>query len=169
MEDMNVTQLIDSLNDNDEFVTMQSLAMLVEMGDDVVDDLMDGLSNSDKNIRKNCAKALGEISNPKSIDALIKALSDGNKWVRRESSSALSKMGSDAVEPLIQCLDDVDWRVKGAAAWALGSIKDERAIEPLFKLLNEDNKGFVKQGALSSLKLIDTPESNELLLKYQEQ
>ena len=164
-----MTQLINSLNDTDEFSTIQSLSMLVEIGDDAVDELINGLSNSDKNIRKNCAKALGEISNPKSIDALIKSLSDDNKWVRRESSSALSRMGSEAVEPLIQCLDDVDWRVKGAAAWALGNLKDERAIEPLFRLLNEDNNGFVKQGALSSLKSINTPKSNELLLKYQEQ
>lgn len=169
MEDMNVAQLIDSLKDTDEFVTMQSLTMLVEIGDDALDELIGGLSNSDKNIRKNCAKALGEISNPKSIDALINALSDGNKWVRRESSSALSKMGSEAVEPLIQCLDDVDWRVKGAAAWALGSLKDERAVEPLFELLLGDNNGFVKKGALYSLKSINTPKSNELLSNYQEQ
>ena len=164
---MDVTQLIDSLKDTDEFLTMQALSMLVEMGDDALDELIDGLSNSDKNVRKNCAKALGEISNPKSIDALIKALSDSNKWVRRESSSALSKMGSEAVEPLIQCLDDADWRVKGAAAWALGNLKDNRAVTPLCKLLDQDNNGFVKQGALSSLKLIDTPESNKALLKYQ--
>lgn len=164
-----MAQLIDSLKDTDEFVTMQSLTMLVEIGDDALDELIGGLSNSDKNIRKNCAKALGEISNPKSIDALINALSDGNKWVRRESSSALSKMGSEAVEPLIQCLDDDDWRVKGAAAWALGSFKDERAVEPLFELLISNNNGFVKKGALSSLKSINTSKSNELLSNYQEQ
>ncbi len=167
--DMNVTQLIDSLKEEDDFITMQSLSMLVEMGDVAVDDLIEGLSNADKNIKKYCVKALGEIMNPNSIEPLIKSLSDDNKWVRREASSALSKMGVDAVEPLIKCLNDIDWRVKGAAAWALGNLKDDRAVDPLFKLLTENNNGFVKQGALSSLKVIGTPKANEALIKYQEQ
>ena len=44
--------------------------------------------------------------------------------------------------------------------------------EQYFKGMEEGyqmgRNGFVKKGALSSLKLIDTPESNEILLKYQE-
>ena len=55
-------------------------------------------------------------------------------------------MGEPAVEPLIETLDDDDWKVRGAAAWALGNLDDERAIPALEKLLDDEN-GFVKQGA----------------------
>ena len=72
-----------------------------------------------------------------------------NKLVRREASTTLSRIQS-AVDPLIDLLDDEDWKVRGAAAWCLGNLKDERAIEPLTKLL-DDESGFVKSGAKSAI------------------
>ncbi len=115
---------------------------------------MSALSHRKKNIRLNAAKIfLGAISNPKSIDALILTLRDNNKLVRREASTALSRMGQIAVDPLIEILDDEDWRVRGAAAWALGNLKDDAAIEPLEALL-EDESGYVRAGALNAINSI---------------
>ena len=114
---------------------------------------MSALSHRKKNIRLKAAKILGAISNPKSIDALILTLRDNNKLVRREASTALSRMGQIAVDPLIEILDDEDWRVRGAAAWALGNLKDDAAIEPLEALL-EDESGYVRAGALNAINSI---------------
>jgi bilin biosynthesis protein len=50
-------------------------------------------------------------------------------------------------------LDDEDWRVRGAAAWALGNLKDDAAIEPLEALL-EDESGYVRAGALNAINSI---------------
>ena len=50
----------------------------------------------------------------------------------------------------IETLDDEDWRVRGAAAWALGNLGDKKAIPALEKLL-DDESGFVRQGAQSAL------------------
>jgi PBS lyase HEAT-like repeat. len=43
-------------------------------------------------------------------------------------------MGEPAVDPLIETLEDEDWRVRGAAAWSLGNLGDEKAIPALEKL-----------------------------------
>ena len=146
-----VEELIEDLNDQDEFVVEAAAGELEMMGEESVDALMSALSHRKKNIRLNAAKILGAISNPKSIDALILTLRDNNKLVRREASTALSRMGQIAVDPLIEILDDEDWRVRGA--WALGNLKDDAAIEPLEALL-EDESGYVRAGALNAINSI---------------
>ena len=62
-------------------------------------------------------------------------------------------MGEPAVDPLIETLEDEDWRVRGAAAWALGNLGDEKAIPALENLL-DDESGFVKAGAQSAIATI---------------
>ena len=146
-----VEELIEDLNDQDEFVVEAAAGELEMMGKESVDALMSALSH--RKIRLKAAKILGAISNPKSIDALILTLRDNNKLVRREASTALSRMGQIAVDPLIEILDDEDWRVRGAAAWALGNLKDDAAIEPLEALL-EDESGYVRAGALNAINSI---------------
>ena len=54
---------------------------------------------------------------------------------------------------LIETLNGEDWKVRGAAAWALGNLGDEKAIPELEKLL-DDESGFVKQGAQSAINSI---------------
>ena len=148
-----VEELIEDLNNQDEFVVEEAVGELELMGDESVDALMSALSHRKKNIRLNAAKILGIISNPKSIDVLILTLRDNNKLVRREVSTALSRMGPLAVNPLIDILDDDDWRVRGAAAWALGNLKDDAAIKPLEGLL-EDESGYVRAGAINAINSI---------------
>ncbi len=74
--------------------------------------------------------------------------------VRREASTSLSRMGEPAVDPLIEILNDEDWKIRGAAAWALGNLGDEKAIPALEKLL-DDESSFVKQGAQSAINSIN--------------
>ena len=81
---------------------------------------------------------------------MVETLKDNNKLVRREASTALSRMGEPAVDPLIETLADEDWNIRGAAAWALGNIGDEKAIPELENLL-DDESGFVKQVAQSAI------------------
>ena len=152
-----VEELIEDLNDQDEFVVEAAAGELEMMGEESVDALMalaiEDLLHQKKNIRLNAAKILGAMSYPKSINALILTLRDNNKLVRREASTALSRMGQLAVDPLIEILDDEDWRVRGAAAWALGNLKDDAAIEPLEALL-EDESGYVRAGAVNAINSI---------------
>ncbi|WP_405276222.1 HEAT repeat domain-containing protein [Methanobrevibacter sp.] len=145
-----IDELIELLNDKDDFVVEDVIGELELRKDESLDPLIEALSSRKKNIRLHAATLLGAINDPKAIPALIATLKDNNKLVRREASTALSRMGEPAVDPLIEILNDEDWRVRGAAAWALGNIGDERAIPELEKLL-DDESGFVKQGAQSAI------------------
>ena len=145
-----IDELIELLNDKDDFVVEDAVGELELRADESLDPLIDALSSRKKQIRLHAATLLGAINDPKAIPALIETLHDNNKLVRREASTAFSRMGDPAVEPLIETLNDEDWRVRGAAAWALGNLDDERAIPALEKLL-DDESGYVKQGAQSAI------------------
>lgn len=146
----NIRRLIQTLGDEDELVRLQASELLEEIGEPAVDLLIQSLDNDNKDIRKTSARVLGIIGDERAVEPLITNLRDDNKWVRRETSGALSKMGDAAVEPLIKLLNDVDWRVRGGAAWALGGIGNREAVEPLIKSL-EDESGFVRSGAAWAL------------------
>ena len=148
-----IDELIELLNDKDDFVVEDVIGELELRADESLDPLIDALSNRKKNIRLHAATLLGAINDPKAIPALIETLKDNNKLVRREASTALSRMGEPAVDPLIDILEDDDWRVRGAAAWALGNLGDEKAIPALEKLL-DDESGYVKSGAQSAIATI---------------
>lgn len=145
-----IYELIELLNDKDDFVVEDVIGELELRKEEALDPLIDALSHRKKNVRLHAATLLGAINDPKAIEPLIATLKDNNKLVRREASTALSRMGEPAVDPLIGILDDEDWKVRGAAAWALGNIGDEKAIPALEKLL-DDESGFVKQGAQSAI------------------
>lgn len=151
-----IKELIQDLNDDDEFVREEAFGLLEIRSEESFEPLIEVLSekSTNKNIKQSSAKLLGVIGNEQAIDPLIATLRDNNKLVRREASTALSKMGDKAVEPLINILDDDDWRVRGAAAWVLGKIGDKRAIGPLNILLDDDS-GFVRSGAKFALANIE--------------
>ena len=145
-----IDELIELLNDKDDFVVEDAMGELEIRAEESLDPWSSELSHRKKNIRLNAATLLDAKNNPKAIHPLILTLKDNNKLVRREASTALSRMGDPAVEPLIETLDNEDWRVRGAAAWALGNLGDEKAIPALEKLL-DDESGFVKSGAQSAI------------------
>ncbi|MCC7554474.1 MAG: HEAT repeat domain-containing protein [Methanobacteriaceae archaeon] len=145
-----IDELIEDLNDDDEFVVEEAKGLLEMRCEESTDPLINALKHKNKNIRLNSANVLGNINDTKTIDHLIKLLYDNNKLVRREASTVLSRMGEPAVDPLIKVLNDPNWRVRGAAAWALGNIKNEKAIPFLEKLL-DDESGFVKSGAKNAI------------------
>ena len=148
-----IDELIERLNDKDDFVVEDAVGALELKGEEAVEPLIEALSSRKKNIRLHAAQLLGAINDERAIEPLISTLKDNNKLVRREASTSLSRMGPAAVEPLIAVLDDPDWRVRGAAAWALGNLNDERAIPALEKLL-DDESGYIKSGAQSAIATI---------------
>jgi hypothetical protein len=80
-------------------------------------------------------KALGDIKDTRAIASLSALLDDVDPNVREEVINALVKIGKPAVEPLIVALNEEHSYVRWGAAKALGQIKDPRAIEPLFAVL----------------------------------
>ena len=78
-----------------------------ELGEEIVDLLLDAIRSSSPSIRKNAAKALGEIKSRQAVLPLIDLLHDTEGRVRRNAAEALGNIGDKrAVEPLVQSLRD---------------------------------------------------------------
>ena len=87
-------------------------------------------------VRQAAAKALGHTQHPAALPYLMEALRDPFWWFEREVQAgdlfaAIEKMGTAAVEPLLEALQDKEGTVRRYAAALLGRIGDPRAIEPL--------------------------------------
>ena len=87
-------------------------------------------------VRQAAARALGDTGHPKAVPFLMEALRDSYWWYERESAAsdlleAIENMGAEAVDPLIDALQDKEGTVRKFAATLLGKIGDPRAIEPL--------------------------------------
>lgn len=88
---------------------------------------------------------LGDIS----VNPLIKALGDKDKYVREIAFRALGELGDPrAFDPLIAALKDKDKDVRAAAASALGKLGDTRAFDPLISALGDRD---IRESAAFSL------------------
>ena len=105
-------------------------------------DKLDQLGNMDKYIRRDAARALGEIRDPLAIEPLTTAIEDPSRFVREEAIIALSCIGeSSVVEPLIKRLkvSDIRTEEQKLIIEALGKVRDTRAVEPLITFLESNN------------------------------
>ena len=69
-----IDELIELLNDKDDFIVEDAVGELELRADEAVEPLIDALSSRKKQIRLNAATLLGAIGDPKAIPALIDTL-----------------------------------------------------------------------------------------------
>jgi hypothetical protein len=113
------------------------------------------LADPKANRRRRAADALRQIADPRSIEALITALSsDPDDIVRHTVAEALREIADPrAVEPLITALTtDPDDFVRLRVAGALRRITDPRVVEPLIAALGSDPDPIVRRSAAIALK-----------------
>ena len=123
--------------------------------------------------RAQAACQLGELKAASAIPALIRLLGDDaeirqpvcgerKQWDDSESfkttpgenaAVALSRMGRQAVEPLIAALSSDVWQARANTAFALGLIHDSRNVEPLIAA-TKDAMSEVRSKAAWSLGLV---------------
>jgi len=101
-----IDTLVADIASNDGFVRLEARTALISIGDEAVPPLIDSLKSHNELTRWEAAKALGQINDPKSIDALINALSDRMFDVRWLAAEGLISMGEKTVGPLLQALID---------------------------------------------------------------
>lgn len=130
-----------------------------------VEPLIRALNHGNENVRECAAKVLWDIKDLRAIEPLIQALKlDPYNWrVERNAVDTLRKIGEPAVEPLIRALKHKDVYVRENAAKALGMIRDERAVEPLIRVVLEDVDWEDRRMAAKALVKIGKP-SVELLI-----
>lgn len=139
-DEPDIKTLIEDLNAQDVNVKAASVKALVGAGESAVEPLIKVLNSKDPEIRENAAITLGKIKDERAIDPLIKLLTDEEWEVESAATSALVEIGEPAVEPLVFILQDkkgdVFLRMKVIAV--LAGIKDERAIQPMIRVLKEE-------------------------------
>ncbi len=158
-----VEPLASALRDGDWQVREVAIEGIGQIGSPAVDVLIKLLRDWD--VRKSAIMALGKIRDERvleplmlqlrtdefmedatdalvhlgepSLPGLIKALKDKEELVRKQAVIALGRIKSpDAIDPLIEMLQNKDWYTRLTAAAALEAIGDERgreAIKPLLK------------------------------------
>ncbi|PKK91260.1 MAG: hypothetical protein CVV64_05680 [Candidatus Wallbacteria bacterium HGW-Wallbacteria-1] len=118
-------------------IRKRSAEKLISMGNDAVPVLISSLSsNKNEDIRYWLIRVLGEINDPRGIQAILKVLKSNSKDFRAYAARALKNTNNRKItECLIQCLGDDAWRVAEAAAESLETIG-----EPAVQLLVEKLK-----------------------------
>ena len=130
--------LLEALKDGEDEVRRAACLALGFFKDpSTFDDITNVLLDDPKiAVRQSAARALGNTGHPAALPYLMEALHDSYWWYEREYAAgdlldAIEKMGTAAVEPLIQALQDKEGTVRKFAATLLGKLGDPRAIEPL--------------------------------------
>jgi HEAT repeat protein len=133
-----VPPLLQALKDEEDEVRSAACLALAYFRDPrTFDEITNVLLDDPKiEVRQAAARGLGNTGHPAALPYLLEALHDSYWWYEREYAaddllSAIAKMGTNAVKPLIEVLRDKEGTVRKFAAILLGRLGDLRAIEPL--------------------------------------
>jgi HEAT repeat protein len=132
------------------------------MADSVAEHIA-ALDDEDWGVREDAAVALGQFSDPRSVQPLIRALRDSDHAVRAAATSSLNALGQPAVLSLGFCLHDPNLQVQEAAASILANIADEQVYEPLLSALLNPN-WIVRMSAAKGLTRLKDPRSIDTLI-----
>lgn len=158
-----------------------------------VEGLIEALGyKKNKKVRRNAARALGQIGDPRAVEplsaalkdkehdvvraavgalgqigpcavrSLIAALKHERQWVREAAVKQLAEIGTPATKQLFSALKSKEIRVRAGAARALGEIGDPGAVEPLVASLED-----LRSAAFSALDRLGwQPDRSELGAVY---
>jgi HEAT repeat protein len=89
-----VTALIAALGDPDDEVRVNAAVALASVGTEAIEPLTAALTDKNRDARAAAAYGLGQIGGPaaSATEALIRALKDEEKVVRRQAAQALSRI-----------------------------------------------------------------------------
>ena len=89
-------------------------------------------------VRSNAIILLSKREASESLEALIDALKDEEYLVKSNAMVAIAAYGKQVSDRIIKALGDADKDVRAGAAWIIGELKDNRAIESLEKVAKDD-------------------------------
>jgi len=100
------------------------------------------LNDPDPEVRRQCARALGELSLARSVEPLARALGDQDGDVRREAASAIGELDDVTKAPaaLVRATTSPDPELRRHATQALAHIGDVATLQALADRLGDDDK-----------------------------
>lgn len=154
-------QLMQALDDKNSSVRQNAVLAIDSL---TGGSLIQSLKNKDIEVRECAIYKLGRlgVNGP-----LIQVLKDQNQniSVRESAAFALGSVGNkEAVEPLIQALNDSNPNLRAEAAVDLGDIGDKLAVEPLIRALKDENST-VRNYAAQGLRGINDSRAVEPLIQ----
>ncbi len=124
---------------DDPMVCQKAAEALGKLGDAGLDHLISALRENDALVRRSASNALGNRTDPRTVELLVVALRDPDANIRWEAGNVLGKLGDVALEPLVTALADPRGEVRWRAAEALGDLADRRATEALIAALGDSD------------------------------
>jgi len=134
--------------------------------DAAVPALLSVLRDENAAVRLAAIESLGQLSDPRAIDALVQALrTDTDARVREAAAQSLGEIdNARAVPGLIAALgSEKVAAVRAKIAWALGEIDDPRAVEALGAAV-KDSEVEVRRQAAWALGELEAPSATPLLV-----
>ncbi|MDM7934800.1 MAG: HEAT repeat domain-containing protein [Methanothrix sp.] len=89
-------------------------------------------------VRSNAINLLSKRPVSESLEALIEAMKDEEYLVKSNAMVSIASYGRQVSDRMIQALSDPDRDVRAGAAWVLGELKEQRAIEALEKVAMDE-------------------------------
>jgi len=148
------TQLITALKSPDEWVKTSVIDLLEKLNSKKAKKEISRLLLDDPSIkvRSRAAFFLGNLSNPNSVDDLIKALEDESWLVRQNTLEALGKLGTKTALPiLLEKLTDANNSDTADIITALGYHRFSGVAEQLLPFLKINEFKFLTISALGKL------------------
>mgnify|MGYP000940678314 CR=1 FL=1 len=134
-----VPELVRLLRHEDGGMRAEAAEALVEIRDPrAFDPLVKALRDADGRVRRNAVLALRSMGDVRSVEPLIAALGDEDTAVRVQALLALGELGEASVTRLLAALENP--KIRAEAAHALALTRDRRAVEPLLRLLDDEDE-----------------------------
>lgn len=163
-----VELLLDVLRTTDHELCVMAAEALRKLGKDAVKALIGALSDASAAVRRNAAKALGELKAPEAFDPLLKLLNDNDPSVRSAAILGVGRTGDKKAIPfIVKMLKDERHIVRATAARILTEIGDETVVPHLLPLL-KDSEYSVRRRAVKALKRVSGKNINPLLKALRE-
>jgi hypothetical protein len=102
--DSKIKKLVTALSSSDDLTRVKARKELVTIGKPAFPLLAEALKSPNELVRWEAVKALGEIGDPETAPALVKALEDGEFEIRWLAAKGLVGMNVKGLKPLFQAL-----------------------------------------------------------------
>jgi HEAT repeat protein len=147
-----VPALAEALRDQDEYVRKSAVMALRRIGGpQAMEAMRVALTDRSEQVCLQAVKGLGELRDAGAVEALIKVLARRERSLVSAATEALSRIGPDAVVPLMEAFKDRYLRRRiGTQVWRILTEMGTRAVEPLLQVLGDENY-YIKLTAMTIL------------------